>query len=283
MLPLLLDRIMDDRETIVVSVTGVLLCGEIVPQALCSRYGLQIGAYSAGFVRCLVLFWLPITWPLGKLLDLVIGRSQGTFYSKEEMKALVRLHNFPNASTNALSESEVAVITGALNLCTKTAADVMHPLAEVLAIDPRMPITSSLLAQVCAYTSPDILVFSHVKERILGTTPTSTFLMHALAAKQERSKPPSPSEEPWGSAYAHVQPAIIADRNSLELPTEDLALNQVVWVKRSTPLHEILREMRAADASVVVVCGFKALEAQAAVFQHDIVTCLTQADEQPAW
>lgn len=47
--------------------------GEIIPQSICSRYGLKVGAYSAGFVRVLMIVCSPIAWPIGKLLDYVLG------------------------------------------------------------------------------------------------------------------------------------------------------------------------------------------------------------------
>ena len=44
-MPIVLDRISNPVIAIVVSVTAVLLFGEIIPQALCTRYGLAIGYY----------------------------------------------------------------------------------------------------------------------------------------------------------------------------------------------------------------------------------------------
>jgi hypothetical protein len=44
-LPLFLDRLADPITAIVISVTAVLLFGEIIPQAVCSRW---VGAWAAG-------------------------------------------------------------------------------------------------------------------------------------------------------------------------------------------------------------------------------------------
>ena len=51
--------------------------GEIIPQALCSRFGLQIGAYSAWFVR--ILLWVVgiISFPISKVLDYTLGSEHG--------------------------------------------------------------------------------------------------------------------------------------------------------------------------------------------------------------
>lgn len=47
------------------------------PACLCTRpaprYGLAIGYYSSWLVRGLMFLTCPITWPIGKLLDAILG------------------------------------------------------------------------------------------------------------------------------------------------------------------------------------------------------------------
>lgn len=47
--------------------------GEIFPQAVCQHHGLVIGAYSAWFVRLLMLATAPVSWPISKVLDYLLG------------------------------------------------------------------------------------------------------------------------------------------------------------------------------------------------------------------
>jgi hypothetical protein len=57
--------------------------GEIIPQALCTRYGLAIGAYSAWFVWALMWAVGAVSWPVSKVLDYLLGTEHGvrTFLS----------------------------------------------------------------------------------------------------------------------------------------------------------------------------------------------------------
>jgi metal transporter CNNM len=72
-LPIFLDRLTDPVTAVVVSVTVVLVFGEIIPQAACSAYALEIGAYSAPFVQLLMAMISPINYPIAWLLDRILG------------------------------------------------------------------------------------------------------------------------------------------------------------------------------------------------------------------
>lgn len=47
--------------------------GEIIPQAVCSRHGLAVGAHSAWFVRILMVTFAVIAYPISKVLDYLLG------------------------------------------------------------------------------------------------------------------------------------------------------------------------------------------------------------------
>ena len=52
------------------------MAGEIIPQAVCSRYGLAVGAYSAWLVKSLMVATAFISWPISKCLDWALGRGE---------------------------------------------------------------------------------------------------------------------------------------------------------------------------------------------------------------
>jgi metal transporter CNNM len=181
-LPIFLDRLADPITAVLISITVVLIfgaflvvdtsdfwlskatqhtycilhvvAGEIIPQAVCTRYGLLVGAYSAGFVRVLMLLCGGIAYPISLLLDWVLGSEHSVCFSspsyelfsaiKEEfspsaqamfrraqLKALVDIHSKDEGLGGNLSSDEILIIRGALDLSKKTAADCMTPLNKV--------------------------------------------------------------------------------------------------------------------------------------------------------
>lgn len=48
--------------------------GEIIPQAVCSRHGLAVGARSAWFVQILMWTFAIIAYPISKILDYLLGQ-----------------------------------------------------------------------------------------------------------------------------------------------------------------------------------------------------------------
>jgi hypothetical protein len=47
-----------------------LLFTQIIPQAICTRYGLSVGAMAAPVVRILLVVFFPVAYPISKVLAL---------------------------------------------------------------------------------------------------------------------------------------------------------------------------------------------------------------------
>eukprot|EP00793_Prasinoderma_coloniale_P001600 PRCOL_00003405-RA len=135
-LPLLLDRLASPAQAVAISVTLVLLVGEVLPQAVCSRYGLAVGAAASPLVAALMRLTAPVSWPLAKALDAALGTGHVTRYRRSELKALAGIEG----ERGGITADETLIVEGALELVGKCAGDVMTPLAEatLLADDARM-------------------------------------------------------------------------------------------------------------------------------------------------
>jgi metal transporter CNNM len=144
-LPLVLDRIVSPAVALVLSVTAVLVFAEVVPQALCTRWGLSIGAHMAWLVWSLMFILFPISYPIAKLLDWLIGHDSGTFFRRSELKELVQIHA---EGEGPLGLREVKMMRGVLQLGDNTVRKVMTPMHETFMLRLNTPLDRRLVKAV---------------------------------------------------------------------------------------------------------------------------------------
>lgn len=149
-LPLFLDRLTDPITAVLVSVTVVLLFGEIIPQAACSAYGLEIGASSAPFVRALMFITAPVAVPIAFVLDRVLGHRHTALFRRAELKALVDIHGEGQAFGGQLTADEVQIIKGALDLTHKRAKAAMTPINMVFMLSMDAVLDEATLTAILA-------------------------------------------------------------------------------------------------------------------------------------
>ncbi|TGJ83532.1 hypothetical protein E0Z10_g5237 [Xylaria hypoxylon] len=131
-LPVVLDRCFGGGIAAVVGSTVlIVIFGEIIPQSLCVRYGLQIGGYMSKPVLLLMYIMAPVAWPTAKLLDWLLGEDHGTIYKKSGLKTLVTLHKTLGEVDERLNQDEVTIISAVLDLKRKAVEEVMTPMNDV--------------------------------------------------------------------------------------------------------------------------------------------------------
>ena len=69
-----------------VSTAVIVIFGEIIPQAACSRYALAVGAKAVPIVKVIRAIFYPVAKPIAMMLDKALGKEMGTFYEKEEVR-----------------------------------------------------------------------------------------------------------------------------------------------------------------------------------------------------
>ncbi|XP_050944758.1 DUF21 domain-containing protein At4g33700-like isoform X1 [Cucumis melo] len=167
-LPIFLDSLVTAWGAILISVTLILLFGEIIPQAVCSRYGLAIGATVAPFVRVLVWICFPVAYPISKLLDVSLGKEHKALFRRAELKTLVDFHGNEAGKGGELTRDETTIIGGALELTEKVARDVMTPISETFAIDINANLDSNLIKLILERGHSRVPVFYERPTNIIG-------------------------------------------------------------------------------------------------------------------
>ncbi|KAG8200082.1 hypothetical protein JTE90_001938 [Oedothorax gibbosus] len=135
-LTLLLDEITSGVVAIILSTFVIVIIGEIIPQALCSRHGLAIGAKTLCITKIFMVLTFPLSYPISRLLDVLLGEEIRTVYNRKRLMEFIRL----TKDDNDLHNDEVDIISGALELSKKTVSHIMTKINDVFMV----PITTVL-------------------------------------------------------------------------------------------------------------------------------------------
>ncbi|XP_057428406.1 DUF21 domain-containing protein At2g14520-like isoform X3 [Lotus japonicus] len=219
-LPIFLDSLIDAFGAVLISVTLILLFGEIIPQSICSRYGLAIGAAVAPVVRVLMWICFPVAYPISKLLDVVLGHRRRALFRRAELKTLVNLHGNKAGKGGELSHHETTIISGALELSEKTASDAMTPLAGTFSIDINSIFDRNLMNLILEEGHSRVPVYYEDSTNIIGLILVKNLLT--------------------------IDPED-------ETPVKNVTIRKIPRVPEMMPLYDILNEFQKGHSHMAIV------------------------------
>ncbi|RHY23684.1 hypothetical protein DYB32_009090, partial [Aphanomyces invadans] len=119
----------------------LVVFGELIPQALCSRHALYIGAKSLPIVWFFIYLMYIITKPIALTLDWMLGHEIGTIFNKREMLEIYVKHNM-------LDADETDIMKGAMHYKKKTVASVMTPIENVYTLPGSTKLTQATIRDI---------------------------------------------------------------------------------------------------------------------------------------
>ncbi|OVA16959.1 CBS domain [Macleaya cordata] len=219
-LPIFLDALVPAWGAILISVTLILAFGEIIPQAVCSHYGLSVGAKMAVVVRLLLMVFFPISYPISKLLDWILGKGHFALLRRAELKTLVDMHGNEAGKGGELTHDETTIITGALDLTQKTAKDAMTPISETFSLD--------INSKLDVHTMGLIMRKGHSRVPVYSGSPTN--IVGLILVKN--------------LIFCHPED---------EIPIRNATIRKIPRVSDHLPLYEILNEFQKGHSHMAVV------------------------------
>lgn len=222
-LPIYLDKLFNQFVAIILSVTLVLAFGEVIPQAICTRYGLAVGANFVWLVRILMIICYPISYPIGKVLDCLLGHNQALF-RRAQLKALVNIHSQEAGKGGELTHDETTIISGALDLTEKTAQEAMTPIESTFSLDVNSKLDWEAMGKILARGHSRVPVYSGNPKNIIGLLLVKTLLT--------------------------VRP-------ETETPVSAVSIRKIPRVPADMPLYDILNEFQKGHSHMAAVVKAK--------------------------
>ncbi|XP_012235978.1 unextended protein isoform X2 [Linepithema humile] len=160
---ILLDGLTSGVVAVLCSTVAIVIFGEITPQAICSRHGLCVGAKTIYLTKITMLITFPLSYPISKLLDVILGEEIGNVYNRERLKELVKVTN----EYNDLEKDEVNIIAGALELRKKTVADVMTRIEDVYMLNYNATLDFETVSEIMKSGFSRIPVYEGIRTNIV--------------------------------------------------------------------------------------------------------------------
>ncbi len=144
----------------------IVVFGEIVPQAYCSRYAVVVGAKTIWLVKIFIFILYPVCYPLSLVLNKFLGHELPTVWSKKELKEIIKFHE--DSKQSDVDADEERIMLGALSYSNKTAEDVMTPRTIMFALDINSVLDQKTLTGIKKHGFSRIPVYKNQIDNIVG-------------------------------------------------------------------------------------------------------------------
>jgi metal transporter CNNM len=144
----------------------IVIFGEIVPQAVISRYALWFGARTLWFTRIAIFIMYPIAWPISKLLDYFLGSELPTTYTHKELMDIISEHE--DSEHSEIDADEERIMHGALQFSHRKVREVMTPADLVVMYDENQRLTDAFFEEVNEHGYSRLPVYSGNQNNVVG-------------------------------------------------------------------------------------------------------------------
>ncbi|KAI0745390.1 hypothetical protein C8Q76DRAFT_605976 [Earliella scabrosa] len=266
--------------SVAVSTVLIVIFSEIIPQSVCTRHGLAIGAHMAWFVRLLFFTVGIISWPVAKFMELILGPHHGVMYRRAELKELIALHSTTGELGGDLQSDTVTIIGATLDLQEKVVRQSMTPLDKtfMLSIDSKLDfdtmkrIGDTGHSRVPIFEEIEVPVVQKVAVPLNSTSGTAT------REKPAGATPGAPLPDSVQKVKKIVGVLLVKQLLLLDpkdaTPLRSITLNHIPCVPSNEPLLNILNKFQEGRTHMAIVSRFSVEKAKSV--QQEVKKGLTQ-------
>ena len=150
----------------VLATSLIFLLGEILPQAIFSRYAMRFGYRFIWFIQIFWVLLYPITKPISILLDKLLGLERITILSKQELGEIIKKQE--DEPNSPIDEDEERIILGALSFSEKKAIDILTPTTVSYYLNENTGINQTLLEEIKTRGFSRIPIYHNTPDNMVG-------------------------------------------------------------------------------------------------------------------
>lgn len=156
--------VFDALQGFIITTICMTIFGEIVPQAICARHGLCIGANTIWITWLVIVFTFPVAYPLSILLGLALGEEITFVYDRERLQEYIRI----TRNNNNFDAQEVNIIFGALKIKKVPIGHVMTKLKDVFMLPLETIIDYQTVSSIVKRGFSRIPVYDKTRRNLIG-------------------------------------------------------------------------------------------------------------------
>lgn len=160
----------------------IVIFGEIVPQAVFSRYALNLGSRFVWLAKIFIIIFYPVAGPIAWALDKFLGEEMPTIYSKREIMKIVEDHG--DSKDGDIDADEEKVIKGALSFSSKTVYDILTPRTAIFSLPFEQKLDDETMKKICEIGHSRVPVYKKDLDNIVGVLYLKDLLSHDYRDKK---------------------------------------------------------------------------------------------------
>lgn len=150
----------------IISTVLIVIFGEILPQAIFSRFALSLGSKTVWLVKIFIFLLYPIAYPLSVILDKLLGEELQTIWSKHEIKEIIKHHEDHESSD--IDEDEERILLGALSFSESVVKKIMTPKHVLYMLKKSTVLDKKQLLEIRSKGFTRIPVFDENRDDVIG-------------------------------------------------------------------------------------------------------------------
>lgn len=146
------------------SVSLITLFGEIIPQSFSIKYGVRMAYYSLPILYFALTILFPVSYPIAKALDKILGHELPTISSKRKLSKIIE-----HAQKHGIiDKDENKVLYGGITYSDMTVKEVMTPLHKVYMLKTEDVLDKKTLQVIYDEGYSRIPVYKNRRSNIVG-------------------------------------------------------------------------------------------------------------------